>query len=116
MDPEGRRLEREALASLLALLLVFGAGGWLRLVAWWREAVALAAAEGLVARGLGGGWACIDGHAFGGGYHFVFQPAGGIGNGTGWCLAVVEVEVEPSAPWLPPFSARALLLHLERCP
>jgi hypothetical protein len=110
---EGRRLEREALASLLALLLVFGVGGWLRLVAWWREAAALAAAEGLVARELGGGWECIDGHAFGGGYHFVFQPVGG---GTGCCLAVVEVEVEPSAPWLPPFSARALLLHLERCP
>jgi hypothetical protein len=28
----------------------------------------------------------------------------------------VEVEVEPSAPWPPPPSARAARLHLARCP
>jgi hypothetical protein len=102
-----------ALASLLALLLTCGAGGWLRLTAWWREAAALAAAEELVARELGGGWACVDGHAFEGGrgFHFVFHSTGGACR-----VAVVEAEVEPSAPWLPPLSARARLLHVERCP
>jgi hypothetical protein len=33
VDPEGRRLERVALASFLALLLTCGAGGRLRLTA-----------------------------------------------------------------------------------
>ena len=83
-----RRLEREALASLLALLLVAGAGGWLRLVARWREAFALAVAEEF----MGANWTAVEGHLWGEDYAlFVFRGFARV-NGTDYCLAFVEVN------------------------